>query len=173
MAAIHALASKGTAQKPLFRTKASDPLQITTNLVLEILCGLFIMNYWPFPVNKICFSYKTLPSKRNQNIFLLGHSIGLAKKFVWVFFHNILQKNWDELFGQIGNLFPHHFLLPVIQQEEIRGDFKKWKIKWPSSTIKPGLFLGHEVLKVPARGTVYLTLKVLDIIWWNELLCSQ
>ena len=129
MAAIHALASKGTAQKPHFRMKASDPLQITTDLVLGISCGLFIMNYQPLPIDKICFSYKTLPSKRNQNIFFLGHSIGLAKKFVWVFFHNILWKNLNELFGQISNFSPHHFLLPVTQQEEIRGDFRKLKKK--------------------------------------------
>ena len=128
-AAIHALASKGAAQKPHFRTKASDPLQITTNLVLGISCALFITNYQPLPIDKICFSYKTLPSKRNHNIFFLGHSIGLAKKFVWVFFHNILWKNLNELFGQISNFSPHHFLLPVTQQEEIRGDFRKLKKK--------------------------------------------
>lgn len=45
MAAIHAFASKGTAEKPLFKTKASDPLQIIINSVLGIPCALLIVNY--------------------------------------------------------------------------------------------------------------------------------
>ena len=49
---------------------------------------------------------------------LLQSNIGLAKKFVWVF-HNILQKNPNELFGQPDRRDKTHVQRAVIQNRKL------------------------------------------------------